>query len=169
MAALQRITTEYIEAEDRVRLTGEFAPEQTMVLWLTQRLLNRLLPHLFKRLNAQTGDGLAADIRQEFAQQAAMAALQSQAAVHRQSQSETWLVHSVNVLHDAQGVHLIFKSVDVPADMEVASLTLQAQPLRQWLTILHDQCRKSEWPLNVWPPWVGAVRSASTHPPVLMH
>lgn len=39
---LQRITTEYIEAEDRIRLAGE-AGEKTMVLWLTQRFLNRLI------------------------------------------------------------------------------------------------------------------------------
>ena len=44
---LQRLTTEYVDAEDRMRLTGEIRPGETLVLWLSQRLLMRLLPHLF--------------------------------------------------------------------------------------------------------------------------
>ena len=43
---LHRITTEYIDSEDRIRLTGQLASGDTVVLWLTQRLLNRLVPHL---------------------------------------------------------------------------------------------------------------------------
>ena len=50
MSELQRITSEYIEAEDRLRLTGEVGEGETETLWLTQRLLTRLLDHLLKWL-----------------------------------------------------------------------------------------------------------------------
>ena len=53
MATLQRITTEYIDQEDRIRLTGELAHGATVVLWITQRLLNRLIPHLTAWLSRQ--------------------------------------------------------------------------------------------------------------------
>ena len=39
-AVLQRVTTAYLENEDRLRLTGELADGDTVVCWLTQRLLN---------------------------------------------------------------------------------------------------------------------------------
>lgn len=44
MAGLQRITTQYDEREDRIRLAGETMNDQMVVLWFTQRMLHRLLP-----------------------------------------------------------------------------------------------------------------------------
>lgn len=66
MAELQRFTTEYVEIEDRIRLAGETAPGHTVVLWLTQRLLARLLPHLLQWLEQQTGATIRGDILQGF-------------------------------------------------------------------------------------------------------
>lgn len=40
--ALQRATTEYVEEEDRICLSGELATGDTMTLWLTRRILDRL-------------------------------------------------------------------------------------------------------------------------------
>ena len=36
----------------------------------------------------------------------------------------------------------------------VAAMVLQAQPLRQWLSILFDAWQQAEWPLEVWPDWL---------------
>jgi len=36
---LDRITTEYIDAEDRLRLSGKYADGAAVVIWLTQRLI----------------------------------------------------------------------------------------------------------------------------------
>lgn len=62
---LQRITTEYIDHEDRLRLAGEDAQGQTTVLWLTQRLLNRLIPHLCQWLEQQGGNAPLAEVKLE--------------------------------------------------------------------------------------------------------
>ena len=51
---LRRITTEYIEIEDRLRISGEIADAEAVVIWLTQRLLLRLLPLLLQWLDQQT-------------------------------------------------------------------------------------------------------------------
>lgn len=80
---LQRITTEFIASEDRIRLTGEVSEEKTrasVVLWLMQRLLNRLVPRLCAWLAGGDNDSLPAELEQEFAQQKARVELELQGA-----------------------------------------------------------------------------------------
>ncbi len=165
MAELQRFTTEYVEIEDRIRLAGEVAPCHTVVLWLTQRLLARLLPHLLKWLEQQTGATLRGDVLQGFAQQAAMAALEPQDPVPVPHEL-AWLVHSVDIAAASDGVGLTFK----PAGdaNKLTRLTLQAQPLRQWLNILYGQYQKAEWPLTVWPAWLAEACSGEASKPMTM-
>ena len=79
MQALQRITTEYDEHEDRLRLSGELSDGSSVLLWLTQRLLYRILPHLTQWLGQHdagaAGNAVGlwqdSDWIQGFAQQAA--------------------------------------------------------------------------------------------------
>ncbi|NCD15071.1 MAG: hypothetical protein EOL92_07550, partial [Bacteroidia bacterium] len=95
---LQRITTEFIASEDRIRLTGEVSEEETrasVVLWLTQRLLNRLVPRLCAWLAGGEDDSLTAELEQEFAQQKARAELELQAPVRIVTMTPGTLVHSV--------------------------------------------------------------------------
>ena len=54
MINLERITTEYVEVEDRIRLTGESEDNQTIVLWLTQRLLTQIISHLLGLIEKQS-------------------------------------------------------------------------------------------------------------------
>ncbi len=169
MAELQRFTTEYVDLEDRVRLAGEVAPDRTEVLWLTQRLLVRLLPHLLGWLGQQTGDDARGELMQGFAQQAAMAALEPEAPV-RGPHNRAWLVHSVDIAAGSDGMRLTFKSAPSGEADESVSLTLQAQPLRQWLTILHGQFLMAEWPMAVWPVWLTETHPAqASRPRALLH
>lgn len=177
MPDLQRITTEYVESQDRIRLCGESAPNQTVVLWLTQRLLNRLVPHLLGWLERQTGvsGGVGSDVRAEvvnnFAQQAAMASLEMQTPVQVHATQSAWLVLSVDVTVNQEVVRLVFKGQPslTPSEPPVeASVTMQALPLRQWLSILHEQCRRAGWVGTspeaagaIWPEWI-QTRQADT-------
>ena len=168
MAELQRITTEFVDAEDRIRLAGEDAAGEAVVLWLTQRLLNRLVAHLCNWLEQRIPADIhhyaaaaQAEVIQSFAQQAALAALEPQTPVQSKVQSRTWLVHSVDITSGDQGVMLTFKAPEVSSPS--ATLTLHDQPLRQWLNILHDQYQKAEWPLSVWPEWMAAPPLSPHH------
>jgi hypothetical protein len=167
MPELQRITTEYIDSEDRIRLCGESAPNETVVLWLTQRLLNRLVQHLLTWLEQQAGasGGMGSDVRADlvhsFAQQAALASMEMQAPVQVRSAQSAWLVHSVDVTVNQQFVRLTFKGSDAGEQGAVleASVSMQALPLLQWLSILHEQCRRVGWvspeAINaVWHEWL---------------
>ena len=158
MLELQRLTTEYIDAEDRLRLTGEIRPGETLVLWLSQRLLVRLLPHLFLWLEKQSSTAFPAEIEQSLEQRAASANMGEEAAVQRSVQSLTWLVEAVDM---SAGDHVLRLSFRREGE-EAVSLTLSALHMRQWLTILRTLWRVAEWPAGIWPEWMGEPASAST-------
>ena len=167
-AMLQRITSEYVAQEDRVRVSGECANGSTVVLWLTQRILNRLVPHLVGWLDGKAGAEPVAQVVQEFAQHTARAQLSAQAPVRAASAgAHSVLVHAVDMGFNGAGVALKFKD---QADKVVACLQLQATPLRQWINILHDQYRQAGWPAGVWPQWVtGATDLQQTSCSPVLH
>lgn len=157
MPNLQRITTEYVEAEDRLRLSGERLDGSTVVLWLTLRMAVRLVPPLCGWLEQRTaGAGAPLELVQEFAQQAALAALEPAPPVRVSSEVRSWLVHSVDVNIRDDLVQLGFKAEG--QGEVIARIAFAPQPLRQWLGILHAQFRKAGWPLAAWPDWVAEAR-----------
>ena len=50
---LQRLTTEYIVIEDRIRISGETRDSGPVVMWLTNRLAMRAVPQLLRWLEDQ--------------------------------------------------------------------------------------------------------------------
>lgn len=151
MGELQRITTEFVDVEDRILLRGQTTADQVVMIWLTQRLLGRLIPHLLGWLEKQSVmDAQLAEVLQGFAQQAARTDLPPQAPVQCKGDTCAWLVLSVDVVSAEEVLQLVFKGAD---DLS-ASLSLGAQALRQWLNILHDQYRVAGWPLQLWPQWM---------------
>lgn len=167
MSDLQRITSEYIKDEDRIRLTGAVEAGAIEVLWLTQRLLIRVINHLLQWLEQQSTvtapdalkDGQAADLVQGFAQQAASAELQMQPRVQSQGDEKAWIVNSVDITRTPQAVKLNFKG----PNGELAALTLEAQRLRQWLAIIHQLWRVAQWPPAIWPQWMQESNPADTN------
>lgn len=177
---LQRVTTSYVDSEDRLRLAGETAQGEAVVLWLTQRLLARLLPIFFQWLEQhQTGTTSEsdADVRswaraaaeqghadwlQSFAQQAAVAGLVAQPPVQTAQARGSRLVHSVDVQGvvaeqcDGAALRLTFKGPQEPPGAFIGAhgLTLAPPILRQWVAIVYDQYRAAGWPLDLWPDWV---------------
>ena len=149
---LDRVTTRYSVAQDRICLAGQLPGGSPVVLWLTQRLLRRLVPMLLAWLQEQGGaaQALYADALQGFAQQAARAQLQPQAPVQVPEGSRSCLVEGVDMGRSPEMVRLVFRD----AQGAVAAMVLQAQPLRQWLGILFDAWQQGEWPLEVWPDWL---------------
>ncbi|WP_145996599.1 hypothetical protein [Stutzerimonas balearica] len=149
--ALQRITTEYVEHEDRLRITGELAGGETKVLWLTQRLMNRLVAHLCQPLERPASDARSASIQRTFEQQAAAAALTPQPPVQPSADVPQALVQSVDLTVSPSAVTLVFK--DEAGDV-LAQLTLAPLLLRQWLSVVHGQYQKGEWSTGAWPLWL---------------
>ncbi len=152
-ALLQRITTEYVEVEDRLRLSAEVQGGPPVVLWLSQRLLVRLLPGFIHWLDGQGGpDASYSQLMQGFAQQAAQSELTPQAPVIATAAGSVWLVQSVDVGASAQMMRLTFRG----GTGQAATLNLEAKPLRQWLSIVRGLCQKAGWPMDAWPDWFEA-------------
>ena len=182
---LQRVTSIYSDTEDRFRITGEVDADSTRCLWLTQRLLMRLVPHMLEWLNEIAraegkGDLGQAELMQDFAQQAAKARLEPQAAVRVPSIpdpnapiettpgasafakiDDTWLVQEVDISKSTNGVlTLVFKRERASG----AQLAMAPIELRQWLIILHTQWLQAGWPAAIWPEWVDTSPKASEQP-----
>ncbi len=186
MSDLQRITVEYIESEDRFRLVGEIqtrdaddeTPEadeadevgevdhaETVTLWVTQRLLLRLLPLLFDWLQQLSPEAIknpsrdtqANELLQGFAQQDAAGQIPQQLPVQSQADMPSWLVNEVDIVRPAAWVKLIFKG----HNGEQASFTLEGKQLRQWLSIVHKSWIQAEWPTTIWPAWIHEAEPAT--------
>lgn len=169
MAGLQRITTTYVDVEDRMRLAGQSASGEVVTLWLTRRLLDRLLPHLLSWLERSVplsdlaSTAQAHDALQGFAQMAARAALGSEEPVDATAPLAEWRVSSVDVSQSDSRLMLRFRD----DGEQQAELPMNVESLRQWLNILLDQYRTAGWPLQIWPVWMCDVLSMSV--PVSMH
>lgn len=153
---LQRMTTEYIEAEDRLRMTGELVSGETPVLWLSQRLLLRLLPHLLLWLERQRGTAFPADIEQSFELRAASQSLGHEAPVQAADHSRQWLVIAVDMNAAGPILHLTFRGVN---SAESVALKLQPFALRQWLSIVHVLWNQAQWPASLWPEWMAQTEA----------
>ena len=160
---IRRFTIEYIEAEDRVRLTGEVAENATpVVIWITQRLACRLIPVLLQWLEKQTASPLqsiasqsATDAMHSFAQQAARSELKPQPPVRSESGGPMWLAGSVEAVMSDKRASLTFRG---DSDQS-ANLALLPIELRQWLFILYKAWTKAQWPMALWPKWIESEKA----------
>ncbi len=162
---LQRVTTEYVEIEDRIRLSGAVEHGAPVVIWLSQRLLARLIPPLLGWLDGRASDPAHAQLLHGFAQQAAMGALLPQAPVRAATDTSHWLALSIDIGIAEQAVSLSFVGVDG----QRARMSLAPQPLRQWLNIVYDAYLKAEWPLALWPAWLHERGGESSVPTTVWH
>lgn len=161
MIELQRITTEYEEFEDRLRVSGLTTEDETITLWLTQRLLKRLLPLLFSWLEKRAIDGIgrpasteqAMEMLQVFAQQEANAGMSSQTRVECSPESSVVLVQSVDINRASKALRMIFNGSD---GMQIG-LVMEIRQLRQWLAVVYLQWQKARWATGVWPTWMTTV------------
>lgn len=162
MPGLTRITTEYDQTEDRFCLRGSTESGDTLSLWLSQRLLIRIVLHLTQWLESDPATEMQAPVTSEqarqqlqsFEQQAAQAELVPEQPVIAEESSDaatSWLVQEVDIQRNEHvAVGLAFKN---PVG-EHATLQMSAQQLRQWLGIVHRLWQTAEWPMTVWPVWV---------------
>jgi hypothetical protein len=176
MSTAQRFTTEFIDYEDRLRVSTELPDNQVAVLWLTRRLFDRLVSHLAGLLERETAQAPVAQIQQSFAQQAAQATHQQQSETQPQPPVEPqaakivneWLVREVDLTPGQDGVSLRFRG---SSPDQVVELGMPALLLRQWLGIIHGQYRRAQWPMDPWPAWMNEDSTTTIRPgdPAIFH
>jgi hypothetical protein len=70
MTLAQRFTTEYVDFEDRIRVSHQLDSGDVVVTWLTRRLTDRLVAHLATWLEKETELIPRPDVMRSFAQEA---------------------------------------------------------------------------------------------------
>jgi len=164
MATLQKITTEYVEVEDRFRFSGENEQGEILSFWLTKRLLSRLLAHLIKTLEKTKSTNAVGTISQqrmntlfnELEQQSAQQQIPNQTPVVTDNAVETWLVLAVDISKSSDPIQLLFKG----ATGNSVELNLDEFHLRQWLSIIHKHWLRAEWSSSIWPEWILSVEQS---------
>ena len=163
MFAITKITQQYDEFADRMALSTENAAGDVLVLWLTQRLANRLvvtLAHwLEEGLRGRVGD-LALSQAQSWEQSVAEARLQPMAPVAASKESADALLHSVDITRQTEGFSLTFRWSENRSEVraegdeaQAARMSLSDLELRQWLAILYRLFETAHWHQDAWPHW----------------
>jgi len=163
MNRLKRITSEYVEIEDRIRVAGLTEKNKTLSLWFTMRLTSRLVTHCIALLGkhspelkkAATNDDQLQKNLQNLVQQSAEQEIGEESAVSVTTDSPSYLIKEIDVKTSDGGVVLSFKQNKTSS----YELYLKSQQLRQWLGILYLIWQKAEWPLHVWPDWMDKSKS----------
>jgi hypothetical protein len=163
---LQKITTLYNEMEDRVQLAGEIEQGGAVVISLTQRLLQRMIPATLKWLAGKEDAVTRGEVLQGFAQQAARAGLEPQVPVTASADSVAWLALEIDVTDHEHSLGLTFRGAGDDAN---AALILPVVALRQWLNIMHDTYVKAGWSLEQWPDWLREGAQVAPPTPGVLH
>lgn len=157
---LEKLTLSYVPTEDRIRLDGQTPQGEVVLLWLTQRLGNRLIPVLSDWLHKQVTSHHYAYYHeiQQFEQQKAQQARTVESAVNTDVVAHQWLVHAVDVGYNDQQMQLRFKGEH---ETERAELRLSNQDMRQWFEILYRMYRQADWQSPDWPVWMSHTSASS--------
>jgi hypothetical protein len=171
MSSIKKITTRYSQTEDRFSLYAQADDGTIISLWLSQRMLLRLIPRMLGWLEIQKNTSLQNDARatdtiNEFAQQEAHYSLEYEEPVQSLIKPEDNplpnkqpLVTKIDIKWEDQLMELHFKD----DKNSVAPLVLNQLNARRWLAILHSQWLISEWSPKVWPEWF--IRAQVEHKP----
>lgn len=171
---LARVTVAFDDTEDRISLTGLAEGGDVQLIWLTRRLLDRLVPHLCQWLEAREPVVRAAlmprmDVMHTMAQQRAVSALveKHEQPVPRSPATHSWLAGVIDVRATEQRVTLLLRT---ESRSDQVQLGMQAVVLRQWLAIVLQQYRRAGWPLDAWPQWmVEALSQPESADAVVLH
>ena len=154
---ISKLTTQYLPAEDRIRISARRSDDVVVVLWLTRRLADRLIPNLIGWIEKSAppqDQGLVKQFKLQSAQVAARQETQQRkeapVTVQDAPKSETWLIHRIDVNATPEELTLILKD----DKDEAVALKLAQKPLRQWLSILFTAYQAADWSGEFWPEWI---------------
>jgi hypothetical protein len=140
-----KATVAYEEREDRIKVLGESKEGGTVVLWLTQRLLGKLIPHLAGRLLDAISDD---DSRSPEAVNARGAAKLD--PVEEDRLVFTLLVDAVDITDSTSLTIMQFREETRTAGLSAVRLALNATQLSSWLQALRACYQKASWSQDCW-------------------
>ena len=157
---LSRMTLAYDVHEDRVLVSGELATGRLILLSLTRRLLNKLIPHLTTTdLSVTETCGSASDTT-PLPHAVENSQNQNETPVSVDTSCETVLITSVDIKTAAN--HLVLEWKD-KADRKIAQLVLDHVSLTAWLNALKICFEKGSWSKEAWKLEQASTASSRKH------
>ena len=158
MKGIKRISSEFIAVEDRIRLSVEYEDDEVAVLWLTKRLLDRLILPLCVWIENDVGTDISNKIINSFVQEQAYSEIKKQESVKISESVSDWLVMSIDINRSAASAKITFRGIE----NQCGFIEFEKNAIRQWLGIIHRQYIVADWDMSIWPNWF-AHGSASEH------
>tara|TARA_B100000902_G_C27166214_1_gene841334 strand:- start:236 stop:760 length:525 start_codon:yes stop_codon:yes gene_type:complete len=154
------VTMQFDPLEDRVIMDCSNKSKDTQRLWLTRRLLNKLIPSLTDQLEVNSANKISKELEQAFAQEKAEMKKVKTKSVVLKKDNPSWLVTSVKVEKSKFEFKLLFinengsDSIGKDGNQKKAEFVLAISNLRQWLNALFKIYNKAEWDTKCFPNWV---------------
>ena len=152
---IQTFTGRYDPLEDRLRLDAVDAAGGKQAIFLTRRLVDRVIPVLVSHLEGKTPEGVPADLAQGMSQSRARQARQTgeaTPAVAADAETPTWLCRTMHFQKADHGLNVIFTD-DTQVD---AVMPMVEANLRAVLDMLLDLYGRAGWPTEPFPEWMKA-------------
>lgn len=182
---LKKLTTRYVVDEDRFLISAD-SDSGVVNLWLTQRLLMQLIPHVVDWVDkgeakdvgnssfpaAVNDTSGSPDSGRSGASPAARQSASQLVAQHRRPVEDVraeaavkeCLVKTLKLQPQTKALCLGFE-----LSGDVATLLLEEEHARIWLGVLYRHWLNAKWP-DIWPEWIKqAERMRQTSPGSLTH
>ena len=157
---IQTFTGRYDPVEDRFRLDAVNAAGEKQSIFLTRRLVDRVIPVLVSHLEGKTPDGAPADLAQGMSQPHARQARQTGEATPAVAATPTWLCRTMHFQKADHGLNVIFTN-DTQVD---AVMPMVEANLRAVLDILLELYTKANWPTEPLPEWMKSEATVTLLP-----
>ena len=174
MDGIKRFTTEYMAEEDRLRLSLETNDGEVRLLWLTRRLVIRLVPQLVKLLSQNTallGEQGAprTDNAQRRSQMSALGQLEQQSPVRPDAEQGAVAEHLITRLSGRLARGAVLVDFKIGEDTLIQTVPFPEAALRQWLVVVEACFRKGEWAEEIWPDWISVKGGEDGPDPVRLN
>ncbi len=160
MAEVQKFSLSYDAGEDRLAWDVEYKDGATARMWLTQRLCRALVDAIVPQLKPGAVQAAPAHqtTLQSWEQAAAMVDFGKVPPVRPQPQTLAGLVRSVNIRPEIGKLILTFEFGAVGPCV----IPVNAQQIRQTLSVMHGLYVAAGWRTDFWPGWVSEPALAAT-------
>ena len=154
------VTMQFDPLEDRIIMDCSNKSKRTQRLWLTRRLLDRLIPSLTDQLEVKSTNKISKQLEQAFAQEKAEINKIKTRSVVLKKDNSSWLVTSIKVEKSMHEFKLLFTNeqklepIEKEASQNKAQFVLAISNLRQWLNALFKIYNKAEWDTKCFPNWI---------------
>ena len=150
---IKTFTGRYNPVEDRLRLDAVDADGNTQSLFMTRRLVDRIIPVMIEHLEGQTPEGMPSDLVQEMQQDKARqghAEGGAEAPVEVAPEIVPWLCRTVHLTKTGPSLVVVFTD---DAHIE-AHMPMSAENLRVVLDIFKTLYTSAGWGLQAFPDWM---------------